>query len=91
MNWQPRPLTDREDAALRPWRAGCIVAMVLLGSSYAGIVLYMCLSEKTNVWILVAWVGATSIFWRLGLRFANRRYDRIIESASEKDSYASSQ
>jgi hypothetical protein len=90
VNWQPKPLTDREDAALRPWRLGCIVAMVLIGSSYIGIVLYMCLAENPNLWLLGGWIAANSIAWRFGLRFANGRFDWIIESVTEEDSNASS-
>ncbi len=85
MNWQPRPLTDREKAALRPWKLGCILTMVLFGSSFVGIVLYICLSEDPNVWILVGWMGAYLIVKRLGFHFWNRRFDQIIESVSESD------
>jgi hypothetical protein len=86
VNGQPAPLTSQEDAALRPWKRWAIVALVLLGSSGIGILLYVCLSVKPNLWILFGWIGGSSVALRFGPRFANRRADQIIKSVSDENS-----
>lgn len=81
MSFVPQQLSDEQNLALKPWRRRCAIEWCLIFTSYLALALYMIVMFSRlslNYWVVIVWIGVNSVVWRMQMRFAKSRAERIL-------------